>query len=183
MAEIIDNHKHGIIYSVDLSAAFDLLKPDKFLDLFKDILTEGLLFALADFLTHRKFIVELNGNRSNEVRLDRGCVQGSILGPKLFSLYLYQLEQKLGQDCSVKSYADDTYVIVSGKTITETENRVKKILKTHVKYLKSIGMVVNESKTELMWIGKRNLTDNILVNNKSLQYKTHMKVLGNHSTK
>jgi len=66
MAEIIDNHQYGNIYSVDLSAAFDLLKPDKFLDLFKDILTEGLLFALADFLTHRiKFVLELSGKGSN----------------------------------------------------------------------------------------------------------------------
>jgi len=49
MAEIIDSHQYGIIYSVDLSAAFDLLKPDKFLDLFKDKLSEGPSLCLSRF--------------------------------------------------------------------------------------------------------------------------------------
>jgi len=175
MAEIIDQRQHGIIYSVDLSAAFDLLKPDTFINLFKDTLSEGLLFAIADFLSNRKFIVELNGVRSKRVSLDRGCVQGSILGPKLFLLYLYQLEQKLGQGCTVVSYADDTYVIVCGKSISDTESKVKKTLSKHVSYLKSIGMVVNETKTELMWIGKGKYTENIVLNCKTIPYKNTSK--------
>jgi len=169
---------HYCLYSVDLSAAFDLLKPDKFIDLFKNTLSEGLLFSLADFLSKRKFVVELNGERSKEIALDRGCVQGSILGPKLFSLYLFELERKLGQNCTVVSYADDTYVIVTGKDKTDTERKTKQILSKHVKYLRSIGMVVNESKTELMWIGKDNHSSSIVVNNKTLHFKQHMKALG-----
>jgi len=69
-------------------------------------------------------MVELDGKRSKEVILDRGCVQGSLLGPKLFSLYLYQLEQELGQNCTVISYADDTYVIISGRSLEDTEMKV-----------------------------------------------------------
>jgi hypothetical protein len=36
LAQILDKGDPGIIYSFDLSAAFDLLRPDKFFELFKD---------------------------------------------------------------------------------------------------------------------------------------------------
>jgi len=178
MAQIIDERKHGIIYSVDLSAAFDLLKPDKFIELFKHKLSEGLLFALADFLTSRKFVVEMGKSKSNIVHLDRGCVQGSILGPKLFSLYLFELEKHLGANCSVVSYADDTYVIVEGIDDKDTLTNLKDTLTSHINYLKSVGMVVNESKTELMWIGNTKYADTVEINGKTLSFQTHMKALG-----
>jgi len=43
MANIIDSGENGIIYSVDLSAAFDLLRPDKFYDSFKNKMSDSLL--------------------------------------------------------------------------------------------------------------------------------------------
>ncbi len=92
MAEALDNGKNGIIYSVDLSAAFDLLKPDKFFKLFKTKLSEGLLFAILDFLSGRRLKVHLNYDYSENKEIDRGCAQGSILGPKLFSLYVSELK-------------------------------------------------------------------------------------------
>lgn len=114
--ENLDAGRQGIVYSIDLSAAFDLLRPDKFIDLFKDQLSDGLLFALMDFLTKRKFLVQLN-NCTSELRcLDRGCVQGSILGPKLFSLYTSRLKSVIEtEEISLVLYADDTYVLLVPK--------------------------------------------------------------------
>jgi len=180
MSQIIDNKKMGIIYSVDLSAAFDLLKPDKFISLFKNTLSEGLLFSLADFLSDREFIVEMGTEKSKKILLDRGCVQGSILGPKLFSLYLYQLEKKLGNKCSVISYADDTYIIIEDDNENDLKLLLISTLDNHVSYLKSVGMVVNETKTELMWLGKNtdSFSKQIIFNGKTLEFKNHIKALG-----
>ncbi len=55
MSEAVEKRIPGVVYSVDLSAAFDLLVPDKFYNLFKDKLSEGLLFCILDFLQNRKF--------------------------------------------------------------------------------------------------------------------------------
>ena len=154
MSKIIEAKKPGIIYSVDLSAAFDLLRPDKFYEIFKNRLSKGLMFALLDFLNERKFQVEMGEARSSTLSLDRGCVQGSILGPKLFSLYVSGLADKLAsENVQIISYADDTYVIVSCDTALETVNMSEKVIIKHIYYLKSLGMTVNESKTEVMWIG------------------------------
>jgi hypothetical protein len=95
LSSILESKKQGIIYSVDLSAAFDLLKPVKFYELFQNDLSEGLLYCIMDFLQKRKFHVEVNGNMSEPLDLDRGCVQGSVLGPRLFSMYVGKSELAL----------------------------------------------------------------------------------------
>jgi len=167
------------MYSIDLSAAFDLLRPDKFHDLFKDQLSEGLLFSLMDFLTNRKFMVQLNDCYSQLRCLDRGCVQGSILGPKLFSLYTSKLKSVIETDeISLVSYADDSYVLVVPKEIENVKALAESTIQKHVSFLRSIGMIVNETKTEIMWIGTTPLLDNLSIGNNIVPFTKSMKALG-----
>jgi len=156
MAEVLENNGQGILYSVDLSAAFDLLKPDLFYRMFKNKLSEGLMFAIIDFLTNRKFVVEVDKHQSQSINLDRGCVQGSILGPQLFTLYTHELALMRAEDVKVVTYADDTYVLVTGSSIGVVVIKTKKVFCNHVNYLTSIGMVVNQSKTEKKSSGLEN---------------------------
>jgi hypothetical protein len=182
MANALDSKKNGLIYSVDLSAAFDLLKPDKFFDMFKDKLSEGLLFCIMDFLTARKFIVQVNECCSDSQSLDRGCVQGSILGPKLFSLYVAALKNSVvTEEIKLVSYADDSYVIVIPKD--QEPNSIKSLtertLTNHIDYLRSIGMVVNEDKTEVMWLGvKGSPFKTINIGGNEVALTSNMKALG-----
>ena len=55
MADALDKKLPTLVNSVDLSAAFDLLLPDKFYNLFKDKLRKGMLYFLMDSLQDRKF--------------------------------------------------------------------------------------------------------------------------------
>jgi hypothetical protein len=152
VAKILDEKCSGIIYSVDLLAAFDLLRPDKFIKLFKSKMSEGLLFAIGDFLTNRKFCI--NNKNSNQIDPDRGCVQGSILGPKLFSLYVSELKGIVETpEINLVSYADDTYVILTPINQSRIKDLTEKTIKRHVSYLRSICMIVNDNKTKVMWIG------------------------------
>jgi len=77
------------------------------------------------------------------------CVQGSILGPRLFTLYLGDLSEEIQHD-DIVTYADDSYVICHGSSIEELQERVTEISNRHVAYLRSKGMIVNASKTEIM---------------------------------
>jgi hypothetical protein len=84
IADVLDSGRQGIIYSVDLSAAFDLLRPDKFAELFKNKLSEGLIYAVIDFLTGRKFCVNLNASvvtRVPQLRSRRGSPKDSRAKP------------------------------------------------------------------------------------------------------
>jgi len=167
---------------VDLSAAFDLLLPDKFYNLFKDKLSEGMLYCLMDFLQDRKFCVEQGNQNSKVLPIDRGCVQGSVLGPRLFSLYVGALESELAktyQDIKVVSFADDTYVMVQSDTWTSLKSKTEEVLNYHVTYLRSLGMTVNESKTEMMIVGSNSLAPSqVTIKRKNCDIKTSMKALG-----
>jgi len=179
IAKILDQGREGVIYSIDLSAAFDLLKPDKFIELYKDKLSEGLLFALGDFLTGRKFCI--NDRSANVMELDRGCVQGSILGPKLFSLYVAGLKDNLvSDDISLISYADDSYVIVAPKETCSIHALAELTIEKHASYLRSVGMIVNESKTEVMWIGANCPISHVTIGGNPVPLVNSMKALGVH---
>jgi len=110
LATKLDEKKQCILYSLDLSAAFDMLRPDTFFLKFKNVLPDGVLRILIDFLSDRKFFVNVADSNSLIVDVERGCPQGSVLGPVLFSLYVGDVMRGLN-NCEFVSYADDSYVV------------------------------------------------------------------------
>jgi len=64
-------------YSIDLSAAFDLLRP-KVLKEVMDFLPLSIKRPILDFLTDREFVVELNKVKSAGKKISIGCVKGSV---------------------------------------------------------------------------------------------------------
>jgi hypothetical protein len=93
--------------SLDLSAAFDLVELDLRLKRLKEMgLPEDVISLLEVWLRNR-FYVEANGHNSMVLNSEIGTVQGSILGPILYSLFLrplYDLEK-------LTTFTDGNYVI------------------------------------------------------------------------
>ena len=58
------------------------------------------------YSTKRKQTVKLNGTYSSRSEIIFGVSQGSILGPLLFSIFLYDLFQ-FSLDVDITNYADD----------------------------------------------------------------------------
>jgi hypothetical protein len=154
ISKSLDDAKPCLVYSVDLSAAFDVLRPDVFMEAMRDVLSHGLAKSLCDFLKDRRIICEVEGKRSTPRNLPIGCVQGSILGPRIFALYMGKLAESIEHD-DVVGFADDTYVIITGNTTEELVSKTEQISKKHVQFLQSIGMVVNPSKTEAVIFGSK----------------------------
>jgi len=179
LATSLDQGLLTCIYSVDMSAAFDLLRVDTFNELLKDTLDPGLMWTLIDFLKDRKFIVRHENVDSQIRNLDRGCVQGSVLGPALFSAYCKNLTTILS-DTTVTSYADDTYVIINASTVDDLVYKTTSTMSKHFDYLSSLGMVVNKSKTELMFMRNRNkiLPGSITVDLEEIKAQNSIKILG-----
>jgi hypothetical protein len=72
ISENLDNKKECMVYSVDLSAAFDLLRKNTLDEVLKDILSPGIRRVIHDFLSNRKCIISINDKQS-----------------RVFDLYLY----------------------------------------------------------------------------------------------
>jgi len=174
--EIVSHMEEGqgcSMYSIDLSAAFDLLRKNTFVHQAKDTIDPDLLSVLADFLSERKMVVEIDGKVSSSKHVPLGCVQGSVLGPKLFNIYMSRVaEHTLGN--KLVAYADDSYVIIPGKEKAAIENCVK----THLDFLSSQGMVTNISKTEAVFFGLEQYMETLHINGEELKFSGRMKVLG-----
>jgi hypothetical protein len=177
IARHLDVGKKCLIYSVDLSAAFDVFRPDVFMKLYGNKLSHGLARAIADFLTNRRIICEVGGKRSTPREMPLGCVQGSILGPRLFALYMGQLVEAIGHEDTV-GFADDTYVIISGNSTDDLTKKLHDISIRHVSYLESLGMVVNKAKTEIMFLDKVFTPQTVCFAGISIESTKHMKALG-----
>ena len=67
----------------------------------------GQIFGLiSSFLSNGRLRVVLDGKSSQEYPVNTGVLQGSILGPTLFLLYINSLPDDV--ICNIAIYADDT---------------------------------------------------------------------------
>jgi len=178
ICEGLDAKQKVIVYSLDLSAAFDMLRPDTFKELLKDKIPRPLLGMIDEFLTNRKFYVEMNGKASAIKYIDRGCPQGSVLGPVLFNLYTGTVKAHLPSDVMLTSYADDSYVVIRDTNEKEIIKRTEECLIRHIDSLEAIGMKVNQSKTEIIAFGKDQPPVSINVKGTQVETKEVIKALG-----
>ena len=104
----------------------------------------SLVHIIQKWLTNRSFYVEINGTCSTLNNTTCGTVQGSILGPILFALFISPLFDII----DLISYADDNYIIASDMTLEKATTKVKMKAEKAITWLREAGMKVNESKTE-----------------------------------
>ncbi len=158
----LDANRSTTIYSIDMSAAFDLLRPNVFHSEV-DGIDDGIMNVLMDFMSGRRIKVKLGGHESREESINVGCVQGSILGPKLFNIYCSKVVNAI-EDAKIISYADDSYVINSDTDIERLIKKTETCFSSHTGYLKSIGMVVNDSKTEMLYATRDKTRKSVVIN-------------------
>jgi len=169
------------IYSADLTAAFDLLQKDKLVLIMKKKgIADYLIRIIHSYLEERMGYVVINEARSFVKNITTGCVQGSILGPVLFNIYMSELRAVI-DPCKLVSYADDSYIVVSYIVVSadskeELEIVITGKLKEHFEWLRSIGMKCNMAKTELMVFGKDDLI--VKCENSEIRSSESMKILG-----
>ena len=176
LAGALDLNKHCLVYSMDLSAAFDLIRPGIFVEKACSVIKDtGIVWLIHDFITNRKAFVELDSVASCVFSLDVGCPQGSTLGPKVFNIYCNDLYKHV--NAHLVSYADDSYVTVTGSNIEELKERSTCVMTKHLEWLKNNGMVCNVSKTEVMVLNAEDVTS-ITVENRTINCKEEINVLG-----
>ena len=139
------------VTSCDLSKAFDSI--DRSMLLSKLNWYGISTHCFQDYFTDRTQSV-----RSSAVlKIDHGIVQGSNLGPVVFTLFTNDISCHLSSHASIVSYADDTQIIHSAPPtpagLAELQTRVENDLGTLAKWFTSNGLKVNPSKTEIVLFG------------------------------
>ena len=175
------NYVCGIF--VDLEKAFDTVNHKILCEKLNYYGLRGNINKLIQcYLANRKQYVSINGFDSSLRDLTCGVPQGSSLGPLLFLIYINDFRLCLEKTNS-GHFADDTFVIYSGKKTKTIETVVNTELKKVSIWLRLNKLSLNTSKTELIFFHSRrhplNYDDiSIKFNNQKLSPVDHVKYLG-----
>ena len=162
--------------SIGLSAAFDVVSMKlllKRLDIV-DVPTD-MVSLIETWLTNRLFYVSIDGEDSCLTASETGTIQGSILGPILYAIFvstLFDLQK-------ISNYADDNFIVRWSKCINDLIVDMQSSLEAIVKWLRQSGLKVNEDKTKLC-LFHRNDTRMITlqINNIHIRLTPQINVLG-----
>jgi hypothetical protein len=110
-----DNHEAIFAIFFDFEKAFDLVDHIILLTKLKELLPAWLISWLASYLTERKQRVKI-GNIETEWRnVIAGVIQGSVIGPILFILFISDINKFIPVGVELEKYADDILCYILGK--------------------------------------------------------------------
>ena len=115
---------------------------------------------IRNYLSNRSQFVCFDGFHSNLLNISCGVPQGSILGPKLFILYVNDL-------CNISKlvkyilFADDTNLFCANKNINQLITTVSSVLDKMCTWFAVNKLSLNVLKTSYMLFGNNTLSANI----------------------
>ena len=176
LAKAMDGDNFALMASLDLSSAFDVVKVELLLKRLKIIgIPDDIVMLISIWLKDRYFFVTVGDESSDIHHSNVGTVQGSILGPILYAIFVSPLFDL----AKMTLFADDNYLISWNKTIQQLIIDMQKILESVTKWLRQSGLKVNDSKTELCLFHRKDQAPiSIKLANISLTSKDHINVLG-----
>ena len=158
-----DRKQFTIGVFIDLKKAFDTLNHNILISKLSSYGIRGVVLDwLRSYLENRKQYLQLSNIKSDLKKIECGVPQGSVLGPKLFLLYINDI-------CDVSTilqfvlFADDTNLFCSGndlKKLTESIGSEMIKLKTWFDVNK---LSLNVKKTKFMIFGNRKKDENIVL--------------------
>ena len=100
----LDDHKVVVVLSTDMSKALDSLYHPL-------VLVENSLCLMRSYVNDRYNRVKLGSVVSDWQKVQRGCPQGSALGPLIWNIYQNDLTYSVNSDLKLNMYADDHAVL------------------------------------------------------------------------
>jgi hypothetical protein len=136
--------------------AFDTVDHDILLCKLKSIgLDNNSVNWFQSYLTDRKQYVEINGTASGFADVTCGVLQGSILGPLLFLVYVHDMQTCISKECELLLYADDSVLVTSSKNIEQINNILSSQLKSVQDWLVKNKLSLHLGKTQSIVFGSK----------------------------
>lgn len=186
--KILDSDETIITVMLDLKRAFETIDRAILLRKLQSYgVTGTALQWISSYLTGRKQVTKVDGELSDEISVDIGVPQGSVLGPLLFIVYINDMPDNLKKSF-INLFADDTLLWYHGKNFNDVCNTVNIDLQCLSEWFKINKLKLNVTKTQCMIIASSKVKINnllraypeskILLDEIEINYETNVKYLG-----
>nr|QQJ42582.1 chitinase 6-2 [Sogatella furcifera] len=144
----IGHKKRVMVTFLDLAKAFDSIDKHKLVLKLQLAGIESLDWFIS-YLENRSQFVSINGTKSDPMSIEYGVVQGSTLGPILFSIYINNIT-KVNIEGKLLLFADDTVVVSTGSSWDEVYERASSDLLKIKTWFDQNTLSLNVKKTKFL---------------------------------
>ena len=151
----INNSKFTALVLLDLRKAFDTVNHNILLNKLEQYGIRGVAHKFfLSFLSNRCQYVSLDNKQSTCKKITCGVLQGSVLGPLLFTLYINDINSSTS-DCP-KLFADDTCLILQDNTLNHLYNKIFSEISSVNKWMGANKLTLNLEKSNVIIINLKN---------------------------
>ena len=171
------NHKVGVIY-VDLSKVLDSLNHEWLIAKLRCYgLDQNAVEILKSYLSNRYQRCKINNTPEDWRKIIAGVLQGSILSPSLFNIFLNNIFFFL-KDANLGNYADDSTLYAYNKNLETVICNLRQEFSILSNWFYDNYMVLNPGKCHFMLFGvKENEQFDLICNDITLKHSSHEKNL------
>lgn len=156
LRRIVERSEKKIVAALlfDIKGAFDSIWRDFILQSLKQNGCQRNIYNLLfNYFKNREILLQWAGNEIRKLT-NRGCPQGSILGPLSWILAFNRLLKTLEIETNNKfvAYADDLLVVLEGNSREEIEKQGNHVVKIIQEWCKTAKLEISETKTEGIYL-------------------------------
>ena len=189
LLEACDKNMPSVVLLLDLSAAFDTVDHDKLLFILEEEIgvTGVALKWFREFLTNRTQAVKIGDSLSEVALLLFGVVQGSILGPRLFNIYIRSIYKEVAPTkFEIVGFADDHQLIkqfLIQLKVTALGDDIRNCLEVIAKWMNEHFLCLNQAKTKILVVAppaikKKIIISGVILNESCIRFVESAKNLG-----
>ena len=155
-AALDDNKIVGAIF-IDFRKAFDTISHELLPLKLQAVGIMGDSYNwILDYLKDRSQFTTANGSSSSRKPINYGVPQGSLLGPRLYSIYVNDLPDAVTEG-EVEMYADDTTAYCIGDNFDIVTQRLNSIFKQIYRWSQRNRLSIHNGKSEAMLLSTKPL--------------------------
>jgi Reverse transcriptase (RNA-dependent DNA polymerase)/Endonuclease-reverse transcriptase len=175
----IRDKRSVVVAYIDYSKAFDCVSREKLLVKLKAYgIADNLLRWIDNFLSRRTQQTRIGTSLSDSIGLASGVVQGSVLGPLLFLLFINDVVNIVSSgDCTSKLYADDIKLYMTlnaNDDILHFQDNIDALYAWSQKW----QLTISDSKCASMCLRRSSVDSNVYINNNVIKSVNEYKDLG-----